>query len=47
MTKITISISLSEELVKEIDSFRKLIPRSRFIELTINKYLQEEKNGLC
>ena len=45
MAKVTVSISLSEGLLKEIDAFRKLIPRSRFIELTIKKYLQEDGNG--
>lgn len=39
MTKKTVCITLDEDLVKDIDSFRQLIPRSAFVEFVLNDYM--------
>ena len=43
MAKITISISLSEELLERIDSERHLAPRSTYIEFLLKKSLEEKE----
>lgn len=43
MTKITISLSLSEEVLNNIDSDRKLVSRSAYIEFLLKKILKKEE----
>lgn len=44
MTKTTISISLTKELIERIDSERKLVSRSAYIEFLLKKLLEGKKN---
>jgi len=44
MTKTTISISLTKELIERIDSKRKLVSRSAYIEFLLKKSLEEKRN---
>ena len=45
MGKTTVSLSLSEELVRIIDQKRDLITRSVFVEYLLQKILEVEQNG--
>jgi metal-responsive CopG/Arc/MetJ family transcriptional regulator len=43
MTKITVSLSLSEEILSKIDLERKLVARSAYVEFLLKKFLEERK----
>ena len=45
MRKITVSLSLSEKLIDQINQQRGLIPKSAFIEDIILKYFKEIEIG--
>jgi len=42
MTKATISLSLTEELIERIDSDRKLVSRSAYVEFLLKKLFEEK-----
>jgi metal-responsive CopG/Arc/MetJ family transcriptional regulator len=44
MTKTTVSISLTKELIERIDSERRLISRSAYVEFLLRKSLEVKKN---
>jgi len=44
MTKTTISISLTKELIERIESERRLVSRSAYVEFLLRKSLEEKKN---
>jgi len=46
MRKTTVSISLSKELIERIDSERKLISRSAYLEFLLRKLLGDGKDEL-
>ena len=46
MTKTTVSISLTKELIERIDSERKLVSRSAYIEFLLKKLLEDGNNEL-
>ena len=47
MTKITVSLSLSEEVLNKIDLERKLVSRSAYVEFLLKKILEgKEENEL-
>lgn len=46
MTKTTVSISLTKELIERIDSERKLVSRSAYIEFLLRKLFGDGKNEL-
>lgn len=46
MTKTTVSISLTKELIERIDSERKLVSRSAYIEFLLRKLVGDVKNGV-
>lgn len=46
MTKATVSISLTKELIERIDLERKLVSRSAYIEFLLRKSLEDRKNEL-
>ena len=43
MTKITVSLSLSEEILNKIDLERKLVSRSAYVEFLLKKILKKEE----
>ena len=45
MTKTTVSLSLSEELLDRLDLMRKLVSRSVYVEFLLSKILEEENGG--
>jgi metal-responsive CopG/Arc/MetJ family transcriptional regulator len=44
MTKTTISISLTKELIERIDLERRLVSRSAYVEFLLKKSLEDGKN---
>ena len=45
MSKVTTSLSLSEELVKKLDKKRDLVTRSAYVEFLLKKLLEEESKN--
>jgi len=45
MTKITVSLSLSEGILNKIDLERKLVSRSAYVEFLLKKILEEKKEN--
>ncbi|MBU0666074.1 MAG: hypothetical protein KKC26_01805 [Nanoarchaeota archaeon] len=43
MTKTTISLSLSEEIIEKIEAERKLVSRSAYVEFLLKKLLENKE----